>query len=56
MNAQSLGAVAVIIVNSADYSKTMRLMALPDEVPHIQIPCIMSSGRLVEYIDHRLTK
>lgn len=34
------GAKAVIIVNTDDM-KTMRLMALPDEIPLIKIPCIM---------------
>jgi hypothetical protein len=42
INAQKLGAKAVIIVNTDDM-KTMRLMALPDEVPLITIPCIMVS-------------
>ena len=44
INAQKLGALAVVIVNTDD-SKSMRLMALPDETPHIQIPCIMVSRR-----------
>ena len=37
INAQKLGAKAVMIVNTDDM-KTMRLMALPDEVPLINIP------------------
>ena len=39
INAQKLGAKAVIIVNTDD-KKTMRLNALPDEEPLIKIPCI----------------
>ena len=44
INAQKLGALAVIIVNTDD-SKSMRLMALPDEVPQIIIPCVMVARR-----------
>ena len=36
INAQKLGAVAVIIVNTDD-KKTMRLMALADEAPLIKV-------------------
>ena len=43
INAQKLGAKAVIIVNT-DESKNMRLMALPDEEPQIDIPCVMAAG------------
>ena len=50
INAQKLGAKAVIIVNTDDM-KTMRLMALPDEVPMITIPCIMVSRRIQYYLE-----
>jgi len=53
INAQNLGAKAVIIVNTDDM-KTMRLMALPDEVPLIRIPCIMVSRRLQFYLEEQL--
>lgn len=53
INAQKLGAKAVIIVNTDDM-KTMRLMALPDEVPLIQIPCIMVSRRIQYYLEEQL--
>jgi len=53
INAQKLGAKAVIIVNTDDM-KTMRLMALPDEVPLIQIPCIMVSRRIQFYLEEQL--
>jgi hypothetical protein len=46
INAQKLGAVAVMIVNTDD-KKTMRLMALPDEEPLIKIPCIMVTKLLI---------
>ena len=42
INAQKLGAVAVIIVNTDD-KKTMRLMALADEAPLIKV---MGDGSL----------
>jgi len=45
INAQKLGAAAVIIVNTDD-KKTMRLMALTDEAPLINIPTVMVSRRL----------
>ena len=48
INAQKLGAVAVMIVNTDD-KKTMRLMALPDEEPLIKIPCIMVTKLLIIY-------
>ncbi len=53
INAQKLGAKAVIIVNTDDM-KTMRLMALPDEVPLITIPCIMVSRRIQFYLEQQL--
>ena len=55
INAQKLGAVAVIVVNT-DESKTMRIMASNDEVPLINIPCIMVSRRLQSYLEDKLTK
>ena len=48
INAQKLGAVAVMIVNTDD-KKTMRLMALPDEEPLITIPCIMVKNLFMMY-------
>jgi hypothetical protein len=53
INAQRLGAKAVIIVNTDDL-KTMRLMALPDEIPLITIPCIMVSRRIQFYVEQLL--
>lgn len=53
INAQKLGAVAVIIVNTDD-KKTMRLMALPDEESLITIPCIMVSRRIQYYLEQQL--
>lgn len=53
INAQKLGAKAVVIVNTDDM-KTMRLMALPDEVPLIKIPCIMVSRRIQFYLEEQL--
>lgn len=53
INAQKLGAKAVMIVNTDDM-KTMRLMALPDEVPLINIPCIMVSRRIQYYLERQL--
>lgn len=53
INAQKLGAKAVVIVNTDD-KKTMRLMALPDEIPLIQIPCIMVSRRIQFYVEEQL--
>jgi hypothetical protein len=53
LNAQALGAVAVMIVNTDD-KKTMRLMALPDEEPLIKIPCIMVSRRVQFYLEEKL--
>jgi hypothetical protein len=53
INAQKLGARAVIIVNTDDKA-TMRLMALPDEVPLIKIPCIMVSRRIQYYLEQLL--
>ncbi len=55
INAQKLGAKAVMIVNTDDM-KTMRLMALPDEVPQIQIPCIMVSRRIQYYLEGQLRR
>ena len=55
INAQKLGARAVIIVNTDDV-KTMRLMALPDETPQIKIPCIMVSRRLQYYLEEQLRR
>ena len=55
INAQKLGAVAVIVVNTDD-QKTMRIMASNDEVPLINIPCIMVSRRLQYYLEEKLTK
>ncbi len=53
LNAQKLGAKAVIIVNTDDL-KTMRLNALPDEIPMINIPCIMVSRRIQFYLEEQL--
>jgi hypothetical protein len=53
INAQKLGAKAVMIVNTDD-QKTMRLMALPDEVPLIKIPCIMVSRRIQFYVEEQI--
>jgi hypothetical protein len=53
INAQKLGAKAVMIVNTDDM-KTMRLMALPDEVPLIKIPCIMVSRRIQYYLEEQI--
>lgn len=53
INAQKLGAVAVMIVNT-DEKETMRLMALPDEEPLINIPCIMVSRRIQHFLEDRL--
>ena len=53
INAQKLGAKAVMIVNTDD-QKTMRLMALPDEIPLIQIPCITVSRRIQFYVENQL--
>ena len=53
INAQKLGAKAVVIVNTDD-KKTMRLMALPDETPLINIPCIMVSRRIQYYLEEQL--
>lgn len=53
LNAQKLGAVAVMMVNTDD-KKTMRLMALPDEEPLIKIPCVMVSRRVQYYLEERL--
>jgi len=53
INAQKLGAKAVMIVNTDDM-KTMRLMALPDEIPLIKIPCIMVSRRIQFYVEEQL--
>ena len=55
INAQKLGALAVLIVNTDD-AKTMRLMALPDEIPQIQIPCLMASRRLQFFMQNQLKK
>ena len=53
LNAQKLGARAVVIINTDDVA-TMRLMAQPDEVPLIKIPTIMVSRRLQYYIESQL--
>ena len=53
INAQKLGAVAVVIVNTDD-AKTMRLMALADEIPQIEIPCIMVSRRVQYFLERQL--
>jgi formylmethanofuran dehydrogenase subunit E len=55
INAQKLGALAVVIVNTDD-AKTMRLMALNDEIPQIQIPCLMASRRLQYFMQDQLHK
>jgi hypothetical protein len=55
INAQKLGARAVMIVNTDD-QKTMRLMALPDETPLINIPCIMVSRRIQYYLEEVLRR
>jgi hypothetical protein len=43
----------VIIVNT-DNKQTMRLNALPDEEPLIDIPCIMVSRRIQFYLETQL--
>ena len=48
-----MGAVAVMIVNTDD-KETMRLMALPDEEPLINIPCVMVSRRIQHFLEDRL--
>lgn len=53
INAQKLGAKAVAILNTNDVN-TMRLMALPDEIPLINIPTIMVSRRLSYYLEVQL--
>lgn len=53
LNAQKLGAVAVVVVNTDD-KQTMRLNALPDEVPLVKIPCIMVSRRIQYYLENLL--
>ena len=55
INAQQLGAKAVVIVNT-DESKNMRLMALPDEEPLISIPCIMVSRRIQYYLQSQMRR
>lgn len=55
INAQKLGAKAVVIINTDD-EKTMRLMALPDEVPLVKIPCVMASRRLQFYVEAQLKR
>ncbi len=55
INAQKLGATAVVIVNTDD-AKTMRLMALPDEVPLINIPCLMVSRRVQFFLEAQLKR
>jgi len=54
INAQKLGALAVIIVN-VDEGKSMRLNALPDEVPQINIPSIMVSRKFSSHIEKHLS-
>ena len=44
-----------MIVNTDD-AKTMRLMALPDEEPQIDIPCIMVSRRVQHFMEAELKK
>lgn len=53
LNAQKLGAKAVVIMNTDD-KQTMRLMAQPDEIPLMNISCIMVSRRLQYYIEKQL--
>jgi hypothetical protein len=48
--AQELGAKAVVIVNTDD-SKTMRLMASPDETAQITIPVIMISNKFQTFME-----
>ena len=55
INAQKLGAIAVIIVNTED-QKNMRIMASSDEAPLISIPCVMVSNRFQQYMNDRLIK
>lgn len=55
INAQKLGAVAVIIVNTDD-SKSMRLMALPDEIPQINIACVMVSRRFQYFLEEHIRR
>ena len=55
INAQKLGAAAVMIVNTDD-AKTMRLQALPDEEPQIEIPCFMVSRRVQFFMEAELKK
>jgi hypothetical protein len=55
INAQKLGAVAVIIVNTDD-SKTMRLMALPDEAPQVTIPCLMVGRRFQLFLEEHVRR
>jgi hypothetical protein len=53
INAQKLGALGVLIVNTDD-TKTMRLMALADEIPQIHIPCLMVSRRIQYFLEKEL--
>ena len=55
INAQKLGAVAVVIVN-IEGQRNMRIMASSDEAPLITIPCVMVSNRFQQYLNGRLTK
>jgi formylmethanofuran dehydrogenase subunit E len=55
INAQKLGAIAVIIVNNDD-SKLVRLMASSDELPLIKIPCVMVSRRVQWMMEEKLMK
>ena len=54
MNAQSLGAKVVLIVNSEKGKPLQRLMALKDEEELIHIPTIMISNRIKTYYERLL--
>lgn len=53
INAQKLGAKAVMIVNTEDKS-SIRLRAMPDEEPLVHIPCIMVGRRVQYYLEGML--
>jgi hypothetical protein len=53
INAQKLGAKAVVIINNDD-SPVIRLMALKDEIALIKIPCVMVARRMLTYVEQMI--
>ena len=53
INAQKLGAKAVIIINN-DNTPVLRLMVNKDELALITIPCVMVGRRFHYYVTHKL--